>query len=161
LQDHYYNVEHDREYLFLAMDYYPRDLASLLKKKALIKDMLPVYLLQILRGLQYLSENRVAHRDIKPHNILIDIASHNAVICDFGSAKQLTQGESNISYICARGYRAPELIFGSIFYSTAVDMWSFGCIVMEMINYIPLFRGRSNIEQMISIMEVLGRPTET
>jgi len=58
----------------------------------MIKEMLPVYLLQILRGLQYLNEKGVAHRDLKPQNILIDIVSHIAVICDFGSAKQLIYG---------------------------------------------------------------------
>ena len=47
-------------------------------------------------------------------------------LCDFGSAKALVRGEPNVSYICSRYYRAPELIFGSTDYSTAIDIWSQG-----------------------------------
>jgi glycogen synthase kinase 3 beta len=62
---------------------------------------------QILKGLNYLSTLSIAHRDIKPQNILVDLTKNKAVICDFGSAKQLVQGEVNLSYICSRCYRAP------------------------------------------------------
>jgi serine/threonine protein kinase len=62
---------------------------------------------QILKGLNYLSTLSIAHRDIKPQNILVDLHKNKAVICDFGSAKQLIEGESNLSYICSRCYRAP------------------------------------------------------
>lgn len=47
-------------------------------------------------------------------------------LCDFGSAKALVTGEPNVAYICSRYYRAPELIFGSTDYTTAIDVWSQG-----------------------------------
>lgn len=64
-----------------------------------------VILYQLFKGLSYLHSLDVCHRDIKPENILLNGCS--AAICDFGSAKILKPGESNISYICARCYRAP------------------------------------------------------
>jgi glycogen synthase kinase 3 beta len=62
---------------------------------------------QILKGLNYLTSLSIAHRDIKPQNILVDLNTSKAIICDFGSAKQLVPGEPNLSYICSRCYRAP------------------------------------------------------
>ncbi len=69
--------------------------------------MIKLYTYQILRGLNYLTLLSIAHRDIKPQNILVDKNSHKVVICDFGSAKKLIKGEPNIAYICSRCYRAP------------------------------------------------------
>jgi len=59
---------------------------------------------QIFRGLLFIHQLKIAHRDIKPHNILYK--GKKAAICDFGSAKRLT-GEANLPYICSRCYRAP------------------------------------------------------
>ena len=61
-------------------------------------------------------------RDIKPQNLLVNINSHALKLCDFGSAKTLVRGEPNISYICSRYYRAPELIFGATDYTCAIDV---------------------------------------
>lgn len=68
----------------------------------------------------------VIHRDIKPSNILINDETYLSKICDFGSAKFYHPHDKNISYICSRYYRAPELILGSNEYDCSVDMWSFG-----------------------------------
>jgi hypothetical protein len=63
-----------------------------------------------------------ARRDIKPQNLLVNINTHALKLCDFGSAKALVRGEPNISYICSRYYRAPELIFGATDYTCAIDV---------------------------------------
>lgn len=68
---------------------------------------------QLARALIELHSSSIAHRDIKPANVLIDPASLRLGLCDFGSAKILKAGEPNVSYICSRFYRAPELILGS------------------------------------------------
>ena len=83
------------------------------------------------------------------------------VICDFGSAKKLVKGEPNIAYICSRCYRAPELIFGSTTYTTMIDIWSAGCILLEMIVGKPYFIGDSNIDQLVEIIKTLGTPSKT
>jgi serine/threonine protein kinase len=67
----------------------------------------------MFRSLAYLRGIGIAHRDIKPQNILTDSQNFILKICDFGSAKKLIKGEPNIAYICSRYYRAPELIFGA------------------------------------------------
>jgi glycogen synthase kinase 3 beta len=81
-------------------------------------------------------------------------------LCDFGSAKTLTQGELNISYICSRYYRAPELIFGSTQYTTSIDIWSYGCIIAELLLGRPLFPGTSGADQLVEIIKILGTPTK-
>ena len=113
---------------------------------------------QLFKGLAYLHSLNICHRDIKPENILVK-GSH-AVICDFGSAKVLSPSEKNISYICARCYRAPELIFGSNQYTTVVDIWSAGCVILELLNGEPLFLGETSVSHLIEIIKVMGTPTE-
>lgn len=82
---------------------------------------------------------------MKPQNVLINFSTNQVVICDFGSAKKLVDGEPNLAYICSRSYRAPELMFGATNYSPKIDMWSLGCITVEMINKEPPFFGESQI----------------
>jgi glycogen synthase kinase 3 beta len=74
----------------------------------------------MLRSLAYIHSLGICHRDIKPQNLLINPETHELKLCDFGSAKILIKGEPNVSYICSRYYRAPELIFGATDYTTAI-----------------------------------------
>uniref|UniRef100_A0A453MDA4 Protein kinase domain-containing protein n=1 Tax=Aegilops tauschii subsp. strangulata TaxID=200361 RepID=A0A453MDA4_AEGTS len=93
-----------------------------------------LYTYQICRALAYIHRTvGVCHRDIKPQNLLVNPHTHQLKICDFGSAKVLVKGEPNISYICSRYYRAPELIFGATEYTTAIDIWSAGCVLAELL----------------------------
>ncbi|KAL1142389.1 hypothetical protein V6Z11_A11G094100 [Gossypium hirsutum] len=119
-----------------------------------------LYIYQICRALNYLHHVvGVCHRDIKPQNLLVNPHTHQLKICDFGSAKMLVPGEPNISYICSRYYRAPELIFGATVYSTAIDMWSVGCVMAELLLGHPLFPGESGVDQLVEIIKILGTPT--
>jgi serine/threonine protein kinase len=59
--------------------------------------------------------------------------THQLKLCDFGSAKRISKGEENVSYICSRYYRAPELIFGASDYTPAIDVWSTGCVISELL----------------------------
>ena len=120
----------------------------------------------------------ICHRDIKPQNLLLDPLSGVVKLCDFGSAKQLVFGESNVSYICSRYYRAPELLMGCGEYTTAVgtpkifrsslfsftyfifvDVWSAGCVLAEMMLGSPIFPGKTDVDQMVQIIKILGTPT--
>lgn len=113
----------------------------------------------MFKGLAYLHSLGICHRDIKPQNILIDPKTHIIKICDFGSAKRLSPDEPNVSYICSRYYRAPELIFGATHYTVAVDVWSTACVVAEMLTGNSLFPGANKVDQMVEIIKVLGTPT--
>jgi len=65
----------------------------------------------------------------------------------------------NVSYICSRYYRSPELIFGATDYNSAIDVWSVGCVVAELLLGQPLFPGESGVDQLVEIIKVLGTPT--
>ncbi len=101
----------------------------------------------------------ICHRDIKPQNLLVDSNNHVLKVCDFGSAKRLIKGEVNVSYICSRYYRAPELIFGATEYNNSIDVWSVGCVMAELLLGQPLFPGESGVDQLVEIIKVLGTPT--
>ncbi|UYV79927.1 GSK3B, partial [Cordylochernes scorpioides] len=104
--------------------------------------------------------------DIKPQNLLIDPEKGILKLCDFGSAKRLVKGEPNVSYICSRYYRAPELIFGATDYTTSIgrgtcgaDIWSGGCVLAEMLMGQPIFPGDSGVDQLAEIINILGTPS--
>jgi len=118
-----------------------------------------LYIYQLCRSLTYVHSLGICHRDIKPQNLLINPTTHELKLCDFGSAKILIKGEPNVSYICSRYYRAPELIFGASDYATAIDVWSSGCVMAELIMGQPIFAGDSGIDQLVEIIKVLGTPT--
>ena len=113
--------------------------------------------IQLLQSLCLLDEYDIIHCDLKPENILLKHPNHTALkVIDFGSS---CFGDKRLyTYIQSRFYRAPEIILG-IPYTTAIDMWSFGCILVELHTGYPLFPGESEAEQLLCIMEVLGVPS--
>ena len=89
---------------------------------------------QLFEALDYLEDELVLHRDIKPTNILLNETCRLLKICDFGCAKRLVdETELNSSYMCSRFYRAPELLLGLETYDYKVDVWSAGCVLVEML----------------------------
>jgi glycogen synthase kinase 3 beta len=115
---------------------------------------------QILRSLSYIHSLGICHRDLKAANILVDPDSGILKLADFGSAKILVAGQPNISYICSRYVRSPEMLFGSTQYSVTSDLWSAGCVFAQLLlNGQPLFIAGSNIDQLVEIIKVLGTPS--
>ncbi|CAG9822503.1 unnamed protein product [Phaedon cochleariae] len=113
---------------------------------------------QLSTALLFLStpELNIIHCDLKPENILLCNPKRSAIkIVDFGSSCQL--GQRIYQYIQSRFYRSPEVLLG-IPYDLAIDMWSLGCILVEMHTGEPLFSGANEIDQMNKIVEVLGMP---
>ena len=116
--------------------------------------LIKLYAFQQMRALLYLHYVGICHRDIKPQNLLISQEHFQIKLCDFGSAKKLSKGEPNVSYICSRYYRAPELIFGCSDYSTQIDVWSLACVIAEFILGDPIFPGESGVDQLVEIIKV-------
>jgi serine/threonine protein kinase len=116
------------------------------------------FAVQILTCLNYIKENNVIHCDLKPENILLKDPNKSGVkVIDFGSS--CLGNEKIYTYIQSRFYRAPEIILG-IDYTTAIDMWSLGCILGEIHSGYPVFPGECEAEQLLCIMEVKGLPPE-
>ncbi|KAL3517111.1 hypothetical protein ACH5RR_024013 [Cinchona calisaya] len=161
----YSTTEKNEVYLNLVLEYVSETVYRVSRHYSRTNHHMPtiyvqLYTYQICRALNYLhSVIGVCHRDIKPQNLLVNPHTHQLKICDFGSAKMLVPGEPNISYICSRYYRAPELIFGATEYTTAIDMWSVGCVMAELLLGQPLFPGESGVDQLVEIIKILGTPT--
>ncbi|GMI95778.1 shaggy-like protein kinase 32, SHAGGY-LIKE PROTEIN KINASE THETA [Hibiscus trionum] len=164
---HYFfsSTDTDELYLNLVLEYIPETVFRVSKHYCRMNRHMPMlfvqlYTYQICRALNYLHiVVGVCHRDIKPQNLLVNPYTHQLKICDFGSAKMLVPGEPNISYICSRYYRAPELIFGATDYTTAIDMWSAGCVMSELLLGQPMFPGESGVDQLVEIIKKLGTPS--
>jgi len=155
----------DELYLNLVLEYVPETVYSISRRHHKHNIPLPLmfvklYLYQLSRALAHIHALGICHRDIKPQNLLVNPKNQQLKLCDFGSAKALVQGEPNVSYICSRYYRAPELIFGSTDYTTAIDIWSEGCVGAELLLGQPLFPGDSGVDQLVEIIKVLGTPTK-
>ncbi|XP_042504291.1 shaggy-related protein kinase kappa isoform X2 [Macadamia integrifolia] len=153
----------DREelYLNLVLEFVPETVNRISRHYNRINQRMPLiyvklYTYQICRALAYIHNCvGICHRDIKPQNLLVNPHTHQLKLCDFGSAKVLVKGEPNISYICSRYYRAPELIFGATEYTTAIDIWSTGCVMAELLLGQPLFPGESGVDQLVEIIKVI------
>jgi dual specificity tyrosine-phosphorylation-regulated kinase 1 len=116
---------------------------------------------QVLKALSFLARDDVdiIHCDLKPENILLRHPKKSAVkVIDFGSSCR--SNKRMYSYIQSRFYRSPEVMLG-LPYSTAIDMWSLGCILAEMHTGEPLFSGSDQFDQMQKIVKILGMvPTD-
>ncbi|KAH7331642.1 hypothetical protein KP509_20G045300 [Ceratopteris richardii] len=121
------------------------------------------FLYQLLRAMKYIHTANVFHRDLKPKNVLAN-ADCKLKICDFGLARvAFNDAPSTIfwtDYVATRWYRAPELC-GSFFskYTTAIDIWSIGCIFAEVLSGKPLFPGKNIVHQLDLITDLLGTPS--
>ncbi|XP_063307191.1 dual specificity tyrosine-phosphorylation-regulated kinase 3 [Pelobates fuscus] len=111
----------------------------------------------ILQCLEALHRNKIIHCDLKPENILLKQQGRSGIkVIDFGSS--CFEHQRVYTYIQSRFYRAPEVILGSR-YGMPIDMWSFGCILVELLTGYPLFPGEDEGDQLACMMELLGAPT--
>ncbi|OMJ80472.1 hypothetical protein SteCoe_19275 [Stentor coeruleus] len=146
-----------RKHICLVFDLYSLNLYEVIKKnsyKGLDKEFIYTVGLQVLQALQFLYRHHIIHCDIKPENILLEkLDKLNIKLIDFGSA--CFNNKKIHSYFQSRFYRAPEVIL-RIGYTHAIDIWSFGCLLAELLMGVSLFIGDSEADQLNCIMEVLG-----
>ncbi|KAL0714795.1 hypothetical protein Bca4012_021774 [Brassica carinata] len=148
----------DFEDVYIVYELMDTDLEKLIKSnQELTEYHHQFYMYHLLRGLKYIHSANVLHRDLKPANILLN-ANYELKICDFGIAR--VASDAMTEYIGARWYRAPEILLNSSAYTSAIDVWSVGCIFLEMMTRTPLFPGRDRVDQLRLILELIGSPTE-
>ncbi|WKY09254.1 hypothetical protein Q1695_001984 [Nippostrongylus brasiliensis] len=157
-----YDVIHSGMHLYLVFEFITRDLKSLLDSlpgKRLPAKHAKSFLWQLLQALAYCHTRRVLHRDLKPQNLLVD-NSGVIKLADFGLARNFSIPSRVYTHeVVTLWYRAPEILLGGRYYSTAIDVWSLGCIFSEMVSGTPLFAGDSEIDQLFRIFRILGTPT--
>ena len=159
---------------YMILPYMVADLSGVLHNPRMNLQMADIknMMLQILEGLNYIHCSKFMHRDIKTANILID---HNGIlkIADFGLARLYYGSPPNIKYpggagsgakytsvVVTRWYRAPELVLGDKYYTTAVDIWGVGCVFAEFFEKKPILQGTTDIDQGHVIFKLMGTPKE-
>ncbi|CAD8155778.1 unnamed protein product [Paramecium octaurelia] len=148
--------------LYMTFEYVESDLHKVIRANLLQTQHVIYILYQLLKCLKYIHSGGLIHRDLKPSNILID-QECRIKLADFGLARLANEMDETAvmtEYVATRWYRAPEILLGSPLYSKAVDMWSVGCILAEMIMCKSLFAGQSTLNQLEKIVEVIGRPSQ-
>ncbi|XP_067928158.1 cyclin-dependent kinase 2-like [Watersipora subatra] len=156
------DVIHADSQLYLVFEYLDNDLKKFTDSYT---DQLPMqlvksYCYQLLQGIAYCHAHRVLHRDLKPQNLLID-KHGNIKLADFGLARAFAVPVRMYTHeIVTLWYRPPEILLGDKVYSTAVDIWSIGCIFAELVTKKPLFPGDSEIDQLYRIFRTFGTPDE-
>ncbi|CAJ1405636.1 unnamed protein product [Effrenium voratum] len=193
--------EEESDALYLVMELGDADLKSLCAQEVYLEELQVKFVLyHLLVGLKYLHSAGIYHRDLKPSNVLVN-QDCNVKICDFGMARAV--GEESYDqepepdkaarvmtqHVVTRFYRAPELILLEESYTEAIDMWSAGCIAVELAEMMesysaqdrgPLFPGSTCFplspdwkhkkdvafhsegcqEQLNVIFDVIGTPSE-
>jgi len=146
---------------YFLLEYMDEDLKRYLdRNRPLERTIVQSFMYQLFDAICYCHQNRIIHRDIKPHNVLIN-GNGQVKLCDFGLARAFSVPLKIYTHeIVTLWYRAPEILLGSPSYGTPVDMWSLGCIFGELYQGWSLFHGDSEIDQIFQIFKMLGTPTE-
>ncbi|KAH9604137.1 hypothetical protein KSS87_010477 [Heliosperma pusillum] len=147
--------------VYIVYELMDTDLHQIIRSnQSLTDDHCRYFLYQILRGLKYVHSANVLHRDLKPSNLLMN-ANCDLKIGDFGLARTTSETEFMTEYVVTRWYRAPELLLNCSEYTAAIDIWSVGCILGEIMTREPLFPGRDYVHQLKLITELIGAPDDS
>ncbi|KAF8817560.1 Pkinase-domain-containing protein [Phlegmacium glaucopus] len=149
--------------IYIFMEPMEADLHQIIRSgQTLTNEHVQYFTYQILRGMKFIHSAGVIHRDLKPGNLLVN-ADCELKICDFGLSRgfEATPDENAshlTEYVATRWYRAPEIMLAYRKYNTAIDVWSIGCILAELLIGAPLFKGKDYVDQLNKIFAILGTP---
>jgi len=173
----------------MVFEYCEGDLLDVLKAARkqtlyLTKDHLRSFTRQLLEGMFYIHKNRILHRDIKAANIFVTrdcrlkigdwglarswrpppypaptAAEDHGSVRTNGGGGEREKASRYTDNVVTLWYRAPELLMGVASYTTAIDIWSIGCLIAELFLLRTLFQGRDELEQLNLIFNLCGTPT--
>jgi serine/threonine protein kinase len=154
--------------VYLVFEYVDHDLADLLdnmlqKGQHFTISEVKCLVKQLLEAVSFLHTHWIIHRDIKMSNLLYNNKGE-LKLADFGLARTygvpLTEEKAKLltPTVVTLWYRAPELLWGATQYTTAIDMWSVGCIMGELLTGKPLLPGESELDQISRITRLIGSP---
>lgn len=167
--------------IYLVLELMDTDLNKLLRSSLQLRDVQrSFFAYQILKAMKYIHSGSILHRDLKPANIILNenvstcspfpwriqtnrFMQCDLKICDFGLARYTDPKQEDgamTEYVVTRWYRAPELLLSNGSYSSAIDMWSVGCILAELYAREPILPGRDVKNQITVICNLIGKPTE-
>lgn len=162
----------DFDDVYIVYELLDTDLHQVIRSpQPLTDDHVQFFLYQLLRGLKFIHSAGVLHRDLKPSNLLLNAAC-DLKICDFGLARPVGGPPPAVGvnggvpppppplteYVVTRWYRPPELLLSADAYGPEIDVWSAGCIAVELILRAPLFAGRDHVDQLKKVVALLGAP---
>uniref|UniRef100_A0AAR5P8R7 Casein kinase II subunit alpha n=1 Tax=Dendroctonus ponderosae TaxID=77166 RepID=A0AAR5P8R7_DENPD len=115
------------------------------------------YLHEILKALDYCHSNGIMHRDVKPHNLIVDQENRKIRLIDWGLADFYHPGQEYNVRVASRYFKGPELLVDYGYYDYSLDIWGFGCVLASMMfRKEPFFHGNDNHDQLLRIVKVLG-----
>lgn len=172
-------IDSSNSKLHIVMESLNQNLTQLINGRGNIKftaRTLKSILSQLITGLRHIHKHNFIHRDLKPENVLVIPTaqfygdksqippfrkndSYIVKLADYGLSRRVDSTAPYTSYVGTRWYRAPEIILERVFHSTPLDVWAFGVMAVELINFKILFPGESNLDQIFRIFEVLGCPS--
>ncbi|KAJ4292159.1 hypothetical protein N0V88_005787 [Collariella sp. IMI 366227] len=150
------------ENIFLVLEFLEHDLKSVLEDmpEPFLASEVKTLLLQLASGVSYLHSHWILHRDLKTSNLLLNNRGQ-LKIADFGMARYVGDPPPQLTQLVVTlWYRAPELLLGAPRYTSAIDMWSIGCIFGELLTREPLLQGRNEVDQLTQIFSLCGVPTD-
>lgn len=146
---------------FLVFEYLENDLAGLLESGEVkfTIDQIVDFMKQLLQGLEFCHDRRILHRDLKGSNLLL---SNTGILklADFGLSRTYFNDRKYTNKVITLWYRPPELLLATDEYSTAVDIWSVGCIFAELLSGRCILPGRDEMSQLELICRLCGTPNE-
>src|SRR3989338_3366059 len=146
-------IIHEKEKIYIVYKYYEESLWSYIINNDNDNEAKNI-MWKIVKGVKNIHDNKIIHGDLKPENILVNKHKDGVDIgiCDFGMADYNNKGLSgNISTLW---YRAPEILIHEN-YNEKIDIWSLGCIFVFIISKNIIFKGETEINQLINILKKL------
>mmetsp|Transcript_10456 Transcript_10456/g.25544 ORF Transcript_10456/g.25544 Transcript_10456/m.25544 type:complete len:402 (-) Transcript_10456:218-1423(-) len=157
LIDFFLEPKKDFNVAYIVFELMQTDLRKIIQSKNVLEKVHHQFITyQLLCGLKYMHSAHIWHRDLKPANLLLN-ANSTLKICDFGLSRGVDDNDEVTDYVVTRWYRAPEVMVCDS-YTEKIDVWAVGCILAELHNRKPVFRGSDSRDQVSEYLKVLGAP---